>query len=382
MRKLSVIVVVSALVFFVSGLGGGLLIAQKFQQSQGNSFSLLSPLISDQLESPNYEQYSLTNLIEYPYQTNKLIVSEVVDQTENYSEYVFTFTTMDKSMSGLMTLPNNFNKNKKPKVVIMLRGWAPAETYFSGLGTSPAARVLANNGYITLAPDFFGYGQSDPEPSDTWEARFIKPISVIELIYSIEKFGIPLPDTKNVDDEQIVTFDTLPPSQLYFWAHSNGGQIALSVLEILSRPIPITLWAPVTAPFPYSILFYGDELEDEGKEQRGWLAMFERNHDASQYSVTQHLDRLTGPVQLHHGTADEAALKTWSDEFNDKIIAENERRTEISTDEEDVEEVQVIELKYYVYPGADHNLRPVENWNLAIERDLKFFAANPPSELP
>ncbi len=389
MRKLSVIVVMSALVFFATGLGSGLLIAQKLQQTQGSSFSLLSPLISDQLKMPDYEQYSLTNLVDYPYQANKLEVIEVIDQTEKYNEYQFTFTTMDKTMSGLMTLPNDLQINERPKVVILLRGWAPAETYYSGQGTSPAARILAANGYVTLAPDFFGYAKSDPEPTDTWEARFIKPINVIELMSSVEKFGLPIPATESAEDEQIAATDSLPPSQLYFWAHSNGGQIALSVLEILSRPIPTTLWAPVTAPFPYSILFYGDVLEDEGKEQRSWLAMFERNHDPRQYSITQHLDRLRGYFQLHHGTADEAALKTWSDEFNDKIIAENKRRTKVFDEEKDVEEKveeikedELINLEYFVYPGADHNLRPIENWNLAIERDLKFFAANPPTELP
>ena len=335
-------------------------------------------LVADPTPVPKpLQKYALDELRDYPFQASKIQMKEMVSDKEGYSEYLFSFTTVGKTMSGLLTIPLPLPEDlNNLTTIVMVRGYVPPESYTPGIGTSPAARYFAKQGFVTLAPDFFGFGTSDPEPVDEWEARFIKPIVVAELIKSIEQNG--------VSGDMI----TIPPSnRIGIWAHSNGGQITLSALEVMGESIPATLWAPVTAPFPYSLLFYGDEVADEGKQQRAWIAMFEQIYNAENFSLTQHLDLLKGPMQIHHGTNDEAALKTWSDEFVDKLEIENERREnqikllKSATQSADLETklstssalLQPIVYEYFVYPGADHNLRPVENWNLAVSRDLAFF---------
>ncbi|MDQ5950856.1 MAG: hypothetical protein QG639_133, partial [Patescibacteria group bacterium] len=81
-----------------------------------------------------------------------------------------------------------------------------------------------------------------------------------------------------------------------------------------------------------------------------------------------------------HGGADEAALKAWSDEFVVKIEQENDRRAYLKEQyEESATEsakandpfLQPIDLTYYEYPAADHNLVP--NWNTVVERDITFY---------
>ena len=344
----------------------------------GSKLSFPDILVVDPTPIPKpLQKYGLAELQQYPFETSKIQVTEKVADKEDYSEYLFSYTTVGKTMSGLLTLPQPLPEdlNNLP-TLIMVRGYVPPESYASGVGTSPAARYFAKQGFITLAPDFFGFGTSDPEPADEWEARFIKPIAIVELIKSLQSKGITgevmhLPAIKNIG----------------IWAHSNGGQIALSALEIMDESIPTTLWAPVTAPFPYSVLFYGDEVADEGKSQRAWIAMFEKVYNATDFSLTQHLNQLSGPLQIHHGTIDEAALKSWSDEFTAKLDTENERRTsqlkQLLTATQSAEldpklsttsaSLKPIKYQYFIYPGADHNLRPVENWNLAVSRDLTFF---------
>lgn len=364
MKRLFFVALTTALLFTSAGIAIGLIISQKAAFDFWQSDDLLSPFNKITKNEPSLDEYNLNNAKKYPFNTSKITLGELVADEKDYREYLFTFRTMGKTMSGLATLPKPLQKSTNNyKVVVMIRGFVPSETYQPGIGTSPAARVFAQNGYITLAPDFFGFGKSDPPPVDTWEERFVKPISVIELIKSIQAFGPPLPEQTRSTDLKVQN------NSIFIWAHSNGGQIALSVLEIMAEAIPTTLWAPVTAPFPYSILFYGDELADEGKEQRAWLALFEKKYNVLNFSPTQFLDQLKGPLQLHHGTSDEAALKTWSDEFKNKIDQINTLKQNSLADK-----ANKIELNYYIYPGADHNLRPTENWNLAINRDLKFFA--------
>ena len=64
-----------------------------------------------------------------------------------------------------------------------------------------------------------------------------------------------------------------------------------------------------------------------------------------------------------------------------KIKAENKRREELLKEIETSTQSAVletplppIEINYFKYPNTDHNLQP--NWNVAIQRDLKFFENN------
>lgn len=301
-------------------------------------------------------------------------IEKIIDQDLTNNTYVllFSYLSQGKKISGALNLKIKEDQTTQP-VIVMLRGWAPLESYYSGMGTKNAASVFAQNGYLTLAPDFLGYGESDPEPSDSWEARFIKVVNVLDLLATIQKF--PKLDFSEIENLPIQTV-TIDTNKIGLWGHSNGGQIAVSTLEILGSNLPTTLWAPVLAPFPYSILYFTDENKDEGKEARAYLSLFERDYDVFDFSITQHLDRLHGPLQIQHGTNDDSALIAWSEEFLQKVDLENERRQAINASQSATNSSQLkpIEIDFYKYPGANHNLQP--NWNEVVQKDLNFFAQN------
>src|SRR3989338_6662859 len=247
----------------------------------------------------------------------------------------FFLTYAGKRVSGQINVP----KGKGPfPVVVMLRGYVDKEIYETGIGTRKVAAVLVDNGFITLAPDFLGYGESDPESNDILEARFEKVVTAMYLVNSICQ--VPRANCH----------------KLFLWGHSNGGQIALTVLAISERSIPTALWAPVSKPFPYSILYYSDDLDDRGKMIRKAVADFERDYNADDYSVTNYYHYIKEPLQIHQGTADEAVPKTWSDQLV-----------------EDLKRV-MTDITYYVYTGADHNMNPA--WNTVVALDVSFFTYN------
>jgi len=321
-------------------------------------------------------QYSFQNLSQKEFVAQQgLKVEKILKEDEQTNLYVllFKYESQGKKISGTINLKINENLQKSTlKPIIMLRGYVPIEKYLSGSGTKNAAAVFADNNYITLAPDFLGFGESDSEPTDTWEARFIKTANIIDLIKTIQSFPeIDLSSLKNLPINKIV----LNPKKIGIWGHSNGGQIAVSVLEVMNKNFPTTLWAPVLAPFPYSILYFSDEYEDEGKETRKYLSLFEEDYDVFDFSITKHLDRLHGPIQIQHGTNDDSALVSWTEEFLVKIDLENERRATISSQSSENKK-EVIEIDFYKYPGANHNLQP--NWNEAIQKDLNFFKKHLP----
>ncbi len=243
-----------------------------------------------------------------------------------------------KKVSGWINQPAGSEPAGGWAVVVMIRGYVDREIYQSGIGTQHAAEYFANNGFITLAPDFLGYGESDMPPNNSLEERFLCPIEVLQLIASVKN----LPQAN--------------PDKISIWGHSNGGQIALSVLEISGKSYPTVLWAPVSKPFPYSILYYTDEYDDYGKALRKLVAGFDTQYEANEFSIHNYYDWIEAPIQIHQGTADEAVPLKWSEDLEKTLKKLNK------------------EVKLYVYPGADHNLAGGENsWNLAVQRSLAFF---------
>lgn len=282
-----------------------------------------------------------------------------VASQEAHLVYTYTSRTLGKEMSGTINTP--VEPDADTPILILLRGWAPQEGYVSGTGSKNVAAAFAEAGFITIAPDFFGYGNSDPEPNDEWLSRFQKPLVVMELLAALRTKGLTLAGGFVVN-----------PSSVGIWGHSNGGQIALTTLAITQEPIPTVLWAPVSAPFPYNILYFSDEEADEGLASRKWIAQFDRLYDARKFSFTNYLDGIRGPLQIHQGNNDDAVLVWWNNEFTDKLDAENERREASASASINESALQPIEYDYFVYPGANHNITP--GWDTAVARSITFFS--------
>ncbi len=279
--------------------------------------------------------FTFETLSKREYQTSQIEIGEILnDQNEKYIARLFSFSSDGKKVTGQINFPLNKKSNKMP-VIVLLRGWVNQEIYRTGMGTERAAAVFAENGYITLAPDFLGYGGSDNPDNDVWWERFNNPVIVLNLLASIKT----LPEAN--------------PTRVGIWAHSNGGQIALSALAISQQEIPTTLWAPVTKPFPYSILYFTDTFEDEGKALRAQICRLEKDYNVADYSLTNYLSQIIAPLQIHQGTADKSIPVAWSDEFVTKL-------TELQ-----------IKHQYFKHRGADHNL--VGAWDEAVKKDLEFF---------
>ncbi len=283
--------------------------------------------------------YSFENLIATQIPSEKIEIGEILNDEKSFTTHSFRIyldptlkAGPKKKVTGILNIP----KGQGPfPVIVMFRGYVDQQIYKPGMGTGRAAKYFAENGFITIAPDFLGYGDSDSQTENIFEARFQTYTTGLILVKSLDAF--PMWDGKNI----------------FIWGYSNGGQIAITVLEILGIPIPTSLWAPVSKPFPYSVLYYTDESEDRGKFIRQELAKFEQVYDPDLYAIDLYYDRITAPIQLQQGTNDDVVPKKWSDELYHSL------------------DKQGISVQYFVYPEADHDLKTA--WNRVVARDVIFF---------
>lgn len=295
--------------------------------------SIISP-VGKIIEKP-LERYGIERLGQLAISSSQIILGEPIATTSAYQAYQFSLIVEGKKATGLAHIPVGASDIHKMPVIVQFRGYVEREKYTTGVGTEHSGEVFSRNGFITLAPDFLGYGESDMPSTDVFEERFQTYLVGLSLLASVET--LPMADAEKIG----------------IWGHSNGGQIALTVLEASQKSYPTTLWAPVTKPFPYSILYYTDEAEDRGKLLRRVLAKFEQNYDVDLYDLTRYVDHLAGPLQLHQGTADDAVPVEWSDEFVQSLKEKDKA------------------VMYFTYPGTDHNLQPA--WNTVVARDVAFF---------
>lgn len=325
------------------------------------------------------KKYSIPNLAAEAKENQKIYPEiEIVkllnedDLESSVDIYLFKYRSQGKTISGTINISREILTSSEPiedlPIIVMIRGYVPLEIYYPGNGTKNAAKVLAENAFITIAPDYLGFGESDPETEDPWENRFVKIKNTADLILTLRQNNtliLPKPTT-DLTASSAATKNiklTFNHEKMAIWGHSNGGQIAVTTLEVLGENIPTSLWAPVLAPFPYSVLYFSDEDLDEGKEARKFVALFEEDYDVFDFSLTQHLDLLNAKLQIQHGSNDDSALPVWTTDFLAKVELENKKRRENNLKE--------IEIDHYQYPGAGHNLEGA--WNTAIQKDLLFF---------
>ncbi|MCH7641265.1 alpha/beta fold hydrolase [Patescibacteria group bacterium] len=332
MKKLSLVLVISIFSFLA-----GWWLNSFFKQFNTLSTFSITPVTSRPLDKYTIERLSKTEI-----SPGKLQIEETIEEENEFTSYLFSFKfnpTLDGKEIRKTTGQINVPGGEGPfPVVVMFRGYIDQERYITGDGTRRAAGVYAENGFITVAPDFLGYGDSDDQAENIFEARFQTYVTVLSLVKSIEQ-------VQDWDEENV-----------FLWGHSNGGQIALTYLEITGSNYPTTLWAPVSKPFPYSVLYYTDAAEDRGKLIRRKLAAFEENYDPDLYSIDLYLDGINTPLQLHQGTADESVPRSWSDKLSENLLNLG------------------LDLNYFIYPGTNHNMVP--SWNTVVSRDLEFFKVN------
>jgi len=260
---------------------------------KSSSFPYLSPAVKLRTY-PDLTSYTTENLSRRAENKGDIKISSVLDQKENFTSYQ------------------------------------------TGMGAQRVGEFFAENGFMTITPDFLGYGSSNEQDGNIFKARLETYTTLLDLLSSTDSLS-------NWDKKN-----------LFMWGHSNGGHIAIAALEITGDNIPTSLWAPVTKPFPYSVLYYTDESNDGGKFIRSELSKFEEYHDSNLFSIHEFLNKINAPIQIHQGGNDSAVPQAWSDDFVLKMKKLDK------------------DLNYFVYPQADHNMNP--NWGEAVNKDLEFFS--------
>ncbi len=295
-------------------------------------------------------EYTFNNLKHTKFQETKITFGKAVKNNKDFKSRIFYFyapkTPEGKTMgkvSGLINIPA---ESGDYPVIVMFRGYMPKDSYKSGDDTQPSAQVFVKHGFITLAPDFLGYGESASPSADSFEDRFQTYTTALSLLTSLP--------TLNASLNKEYSGVTADLSKVGIWGHSNGGHIALATLAISGTSYPTVLWAPVSASFPYSILYYTDETKDQGRALRKALAGFEKVYNTDFFSPLLYYKWIKAPIEIDQGMSDHEVPVWWSDNLVSLLEKYN------------------ITVAYHTYQDADHNFLP-QGWSDAVSNSISFY---------
>ncbi len=282
------------------------------------------------------------------YPGSPITIEETLPSGGNYSRYIASYLSEGNKIYGLLTVPFGDPPETGWPVIIFNHGYIPPDIYQTTSRYVAYVDAIARHGYIVFKPDYRGHGNSQGTPSGAYGSPDYV-VDVLNAMTSMENY--PGADRNRVG----------------MWGHSMGGYITLRAMVIRPDVKVGVIWAGVVASYPDLVTMWHRTPVAPGTPSptpglnRGWrggLSSMYGTPDQNpafwdSISANAYLQDLSGPLQLHHGTADHEVPLIFSQTLYDQVQAAG----------------GTVEL--YVYPGADHNL--AEPFSLAMQRTLTFF---------
>lgn len=282
---------------------------------------------------------------------SELVIEETLPNGSNYSRYIASYYSDGYKQFGLLTIPLGQKPDTGWPVIIFNHGYIPPSEYRTTERYIAYTDAFSRNGYILFRPDYRGHGDSEGTAGGGYSSNDYV-IDVLNALESVKRH----PDAD--------------PTRIGMWGHSMGGHITLRSMVLREDIKAGVIWAGVVGS--YEDLLYnwhrrGTTVTPSPSatiiSTRGgrWRQMFvdqfgtpsENRSFWDSISATSYLSDISGPLQIHHGTADTSVPVAFSEQLD-------ERMKEAAQDSE-----------LFVYEGDDHNISA--NLSVALQRSVEFF---------
>ena len=280
---------------------------------------------------------SLQALMAKEYDGRALRTRRVLLRTSDYTRYAVTYLSGDLRISGIMNVP----RGKGPfPVLVLLHGYIDPAVYNTGQGLMREQDYLAREGYVALHVDYRGHAGSDPAPRAEQSLRLGYTVDAINAVHAVRRSPLPYLDGERVG----------------FLGRSMGGGVLYNALVAQPGLVDAAVaFAPVSSDTV-------DNFNRWTRPERSEVAADiirahgspERNPDFwRDVSPRTFFDRISEPLLIHHGTADESCPYRWS-------------RTSLRALER-----AGVDARLLTYPGEAHAFGP--QWPLSMRRTVAFF---------
>jgi dipeptidyl aminopeptidase/acylaminoacyl peptidase len=140
-----------------------------------------------------------------------------------------------------------------------------------------------------------------------------------------------------------------------------GGYITLRSMVTSGDVKAGVIWAGVVASYEDMLALWNSQAGNIPEQARRWREVLVATYGTPEsnpafwdaISANRYLADLSGPIQLHHGSADLIVPQQFSDLLYRELLAAEQP------------------VEYYIYPGDDHNI--AASFNQAMTRSVAFM---------
>lgn len=298
-----------------------------------------------EVEPFNGEALTIEYLRRQSYPAQSLVIKKTLTPGSNYNRYIASYISEGLRIDGLLTVPRGVKPTTGWPVIIFNHGYIPPEVYRSTERYVAYVDAFARNGYIVFRPDYRGHADSEGEA----RGAYGYPDYTIDVLNAVAAM-------KNYPDAD--------PNRIGMWGHSMGGYITLRAMVVDPDIRAGVIWAGVVADYPDLLTKWRrpNNLPAPALSQaRRWRILLQEKYGTPEenpefyasISANSYLADLSGPLQLHHGTADTSVPYEFSATLAEQLKAAGQP------------------YEFYIYARDNHNIS--QGFNEAMARSLAFF---------
>lgn len=279
------------------------------------------------------------------YPGSEITIVRELERGSNYRRYYAYYLSEGLRIYALLTVPNGTPPEGGFPAIVFNHGYIPPNVYRTTERYIAYVDELAKAGYVVFRIDYRGHDQSEGEPTGAYgHPGYL--IDVMNAVASLKQF------------EQV------NPEKIGMWGHSMGGYLTLRAMVISDDVKAGVIWAGVVASYPemlYNWRRTGSFTPSPSSRGIGWRSAWINEYGTPEQnpafwdsvSANSYLADLSGPLQLHHGTADDDVPVNFSIRLAEQARAAN----------------QIADL--YIYEGDNHNISRF--FSTAMRRTIAFF---------
>jgi dipeptidyl aminopeptidase/acylaminoacyl peptidase len=263
----------------------------------------------------------------------------VLLRTDAYTQRAVTFRGDGLLISGVMNIPEGSGRFP---VLVLAHGYIDPAVYVTGQGLRREQDWLARAGYAVLHVDYRNHAGSSRDRRADERLRLGYTVDVINAVHALRRSGLPFVDRGRTG----------------LLGRSMGGGVVYNVLTVAPGLVDAAVvFAPVSSRAEENF----DRWIRHDPSRAALSRRIIRAHGAPErnpefwreVSPRTYFGRITEPVLIHHGTADESCPLRWSRQSLAAL-----RRAG-------------VEARMFTYPGEPHAFGSA--WPTSMRRTVRFF---------